>query len=109
MSRPQVLVCQDYDGGRFISPVLERIAKEGALGGVTLKQIPHWRDAERIIPTYYVTFDAGRLRNTEAHGIGCRYGFVCHVQELVEVVPEPCNRSTPGCSVAGDHSTCETW
>lgn len=73
-------MAQDYDGGHDIAPVLERIEREGAFVEYEARGVPHWRDADRIIPTHLIRFDASKFRNTEVHGLGYRHGFVCHIE-----------------------------
>jgi len=79
--RTETLVAVDFgpSGGRV--PDVDRLASGigGAAVSFTTASQPHWRTGEPQI-VHRVVFDADRLRNTEAHGIGYRCGFVVHIE-----------------------------
>lgn len=52
---------------------------------VVTHEIPHWKDADRTVVEHLVVFDAGVLRNTEAHGMGFHRGFIVCIKQPNEV------------------------
>lgn len=79
-TRPQTVVAMNYDGSGDLSRLVAFIADRDALLATETVSVQHFRDADRFIETHRVTFDALRLRNTEAHAASCAAGFVTHVE-----------------------------
>lgn len=75
--RTQTLVLMDYSGEGDLKAVLTKVPWVDRSTGVTA----HYRDPDRTVPTHRIVFDIDQIRNTNAHGIGCNAGFVCHIEE----------------------------
>lgn len=81
---PEALVAIDWEGGHDIQPVLDRLAEVGALMGIQTGpySLPN-PGGDRVERTrHVVTFDRNMIRDTEAHGIGYRAGFVVHIEAV---------------------------
>lgn len=83
----QVLSAMDFGPNGAVVPDLDALVS--AMGDAVLRvvthEVPHWKDADRKVVEHLVVFDAGILRNTEAHGMGYRRGFVVSVRQPADV------------------------
>lgn len=80
--RIETLVAADFGPGLSgVQPDLDTLVTRlgDAVIEVTSSTRPHWRTGEPQ-PVHRVRFDTARLRNTDAHGIGFRTGFVVHIE-----------------------------
>lgn len=76
----QVLVAVDWENsGRSPEPVLDFLREHDALVAHEVGWQAHWKTGETQ-PVHRFRFDAGKVRNTEVHGVGFRAGFVVHVE-----------------------------
>ncbi|HMJ75152.1 MAG TPA: hypothetical protein VK507_04220 [Iamia sp.] len=90
----QVLSAMDFGPGRSgVTPNLDVLVAD--LGGALLRVVTHQvadcrRDAgpDVTVAEHLLVFDAGRLRNTEAHGMGFRRGFVVCLRSTEDVAAE---------------------
>jgi len=94
--RPEVLVCHDLGQPRDGRPapdldaLLARLekAEPGAVTDVeTRHEQTYGRPEGTTHPVHYITFNAARLRNTEAQGYGYRLGFVSSVSSVAGTRP----------------------
>lgn len=82
----QVLSAMDFGAAYGRTPDLDALVAD--LGDALLRtithEVPHWRDGHAVTE-HLLVFDAGRLRNTEAHGMGYRRGFVVCIRQPGDV------------------------
>lgn len=87
----QVLSAMDFGPDRFgRTPDVDALVAD--LGDALLRVVTHQlpdcrRDAapDATVAEHLLVFDAGMLRNTEAHGMGYRRAFVVCVRQLSDV------------------------
>lgn len=95
-ARLEVLVCHDLGQPRDGRPapdldaLLARLeaAEAGAVTDVETRQEQTYGQPEGTLhPVHYITFNANRLRNTEAQSCGYHLGFVSSLATVAETRP----------------------
>lgn len=77
--RTQTLVAIDWDGGTDIAPVLDRLGV--AVSHYVITTISTTSNGQPVEKTAHrIRFNTAVIRNTEAHGIAYRAGFVSHIE-----------------------------
>jgi len=82
---PYRLVCLDWDGvtdvGRRLDTLRTRLGSAVLAEVTDTVDVPtHVGNERRTVTRYTFTLDGNQLRNTHAHDLGCRFGFVVHTE-----------------------------